>query len=107
MQIILLNATPSQTLAILLGGQSCQLNVYQKTTGLFMDVSVTTKTPPLIIGGVICQNENRIVRDLYLGFIGDFIFKDTQGNSDPDYTGLGDRFQLVYLEASDLPEGVG
>ena len=106
MQIIPLNAVANQTLAILLGGQACQLNIFQKSTGMFMDVYVDGGLTP-IITGVVCQNENRIVRSLYLGFIGDFVFKDTQGSDDPVYTGLGDRWQLVYLEASDLPAGVG
>jgi len=68
--------------------------------GLFIDVFVNNQ---LIIGGVICENLNRIVRDSYLGFIGDLIFYDTtKGGNDPDYTGLGSRYLLVYLEQSDL-----
>lgn len=104
MQVILLRAVPNQTLAVPLAGQNCRLNVYQKTGGLFMDVRLNDQ--PVILG-VICQNANRIIRDLYLGFIGDFAFFDTQGSDDPIYTGLGNRFQLVYIEASELPEGVG
>jgi hypothetical protein len=98
-----LQATPSQTLTTTLGGQGCQLNVYQKSTGLFMDVIVNNV---LIIGGVVCENLNRIVRSAYLGFIGDFVFLDTQGTSDPTYTGLGSRYVLIYLTAADLAAGV-
>jgi hypothetical protein len=97
--IVPLTATASQSLQIVLSNQSCQLNVYQKFFGLFMDVSVNDS---LIIGGVICQNDNRIVRDLYLGFIGDFAFFDTQGGNDPVSTGLGSRYQLWYLTPTDL-----
>lgn len=104
MLIVPLQAVPNQTLAVLLSNQACQLNVYQKAFGLYMDVLVSNK---LIIGGVICQNLNRIVRSLYFGFQGDFWFSDQQGTSDPDYTGLGTRFVLQYLEPSDLPLGVG
>lgn len=106
-QIVPLTAVPNQTLAVPLAGQNCRLNVYQKNSGLFMDVLVDDS--PIILG-VICQNANRIVRDLYLGFAGDFAFYDTQAGStptDPVYTGLGARYQLVYIEASELPEGVG
>lgn len=99
-----LQPVSNQTLSVNLGGQSVQLNIYQKQTGLYIDVLVNNG---LIIGGVICENVNRIVRDLYLGFIGDFVFVDIQGNDDPEFTGLGDRFQLIYLEAADLPTGVG
>ena len=99
MLIVPLQAVASQTVAVQLAGQNCQINVYQKSTGLYCDLYVNGS---LIIGGVICQNLNNIVRDLSLGFIGDLAFIDTQGSSDPDYTGLGGRFSLAYLELSDL-----
>ena len=99
-----LQAVPNQTLTVSLGGQNCQLNLRQQPTGLYMDVFVNNA---LIIGGVICENLNRIVRDLYLGFVGDLMFDDTQGGTDPYYTGLGTQYVLVYLEASDLPAGIG
>lgn len=89
----------SQVVNVQLGGQSCTLNIYQKSTGLFIDVLVNNVQ---IVGGVICQNINRIVRDLYLGFIGDLVFYDTQGNNDPSSPGLGTRYQLVYLTPTDL-----
>ena len=104
MLIVPLNANPNQTLTVGLGNQACQLDVYQKSGGLFMDVYVNNA---LIIAGVLCENLNRIVRSLYLGFAGDLVFFDTQGTNDPDYTGLGSRFVLVYLAPGDLPPGVG
>ena len=64
----------------------------------------------LIVASVLCENINRIVRDLYFGFSGDFAFLDTQGTNDPIYTGLGGtgaRFQLFYLFPADLPAGQG
>lgn len=102
-----IQAVPNQTLQVQLGGQPCVLNIYQLAYGLFMDVYVSNS---LIVAGVICENLNRIVRDLYLGFVGDFVFVDTQGAmnpQDPVYTGLGSRYQLIYLEATDLPAGQG
>lgn len=94
-----LQPIPNQSISTTLASQNCRINIYQRTTGLFCDLYVDNA---LIIGGVICQNLNRIVRDVYLGFVGDFGFCDTQGDSDPDYTGLGSRYLLIYLEASDL-----
>jgi hypothetical protein len=99
MQIIPIAATPSQKLTILLGGQNCQIKVYQKTTGVYLDLAVNDSP---IVSGVVCRDRVAIVRDTYLGFTGDLSFFDTQGTSDPSYTGFGARFQLVYLEASDL-----
>lgn len=95
-QTVPLQAVPNQTTQVVLAGQSCQLNVYQAPTALFIDVYVNDE--PIRVG-MICQNLNRIVRRLYLGFVGDFIFVDTQETSDPVYTGLGTRFFLIYLTA--------
>jgi len=100
MQVIPLTANPSQTLTVPLGtNQICRINVYQKFYGLFIDLYVNGN---LIIGGVLAENLNRIVRSTYLGFSGDLAFYDTQGNDDPDYTGLVTRWQLLYLSPSDL-----
>lgn len=109
MLVVPIQPVPNQTFQAQLGGQPCVLNVYQTAYGLFMDVFVGNT---LIVGSVICENRNRIVRSLYLGFVGDFIFVDSQpdplnGPSDPVYTGLGTRFLLEYLEASDLPANEG
>lgn len=99
MKIIPLTATPAQTLIVVLENQICQIDIYQKFHGLFINLSVAGV---LVIGGVVCENLNRIKRSAYLDFIGDLCFVDTQGSEDPDYSGLGDRFVLAYLEEADL-----
>lgn len=99
MQIIPLLPVPNQTLTVNLDGQICQINLYQRGANVFIDVLVNNV---LVIGGVICQNLNRIVRSLYLGFIGDLAFIDNQGSTDPVYTGLGTRYSLAYIEADEL-----
>jgi hypothetical protein len=113
-----LSAVPSQTLSIVLDGQSCQIAVYQKqpitdeygvAAGLFFD---------LIVGGVPiintarCLDRTLILQDRrYLGVVGDFMFLDTTATeggpptfngAPPFYTGLGAQFVLLYLEAADL-----
>ncbi len=106
MQIVPLQAVPSQTFNVGLANQQCKINVYQKQTGLFFDLYVAGA---VVITGVLCLNLNLLVRNTYLGFIGDLAFVDTQGTSDPDYTGIGIRYQLVYLAIGDvlgLPPGV-
>lgn len=103
MQIIPLQAVPNQTVSVNLSGQVCQIDVYQAGAYLYLDLYVNNT---LIIGGVICQNLNRIVRDLYLGFSGDLAFVDNMGTSDPVYTGLGAdasaHFNLLYITAAEL-----
>ncbi len=99
MLIVPLQAIPNQTVTTTLDGQVTQINVYQTYNGLFTDIYLENT---LIIGGVICENQNRIIRSVYLGYSGDFAFIDTQGSNDPDYTGLGSRYFLTYLTAAEL-----
>lgn len=99
MLIVPLQPRPSQQVQVQLAGQTCQIKVYQAPTAMFTDLYVNNG---LIIGGVICQNRNRIVRSTYLGFIGDLIFVDQQGTTDPVYTGLGTRYLLYYLSTDNL-----
>ena len=94
-----LSATPSQSLSVQLAGQQCEISVYQKSTGVFLDLSVSDVS---IVTAALCVDRVRLIRHDYLGFIGDLAFVDTQGSSDPDYTEFGTRFLLVYIEASEL-----
>jgi hypothetical protein len=98
--VIPLQPTPSQTLNALINNQEFQINVYQKTTGLFMDVILQGGEP---LYGVQCFDSNRIVRNSYFGVDGDFTFFDTTGNgNDPYFTGLGTTFVLLFLTPADL-----
>ena len=92
-QIVPLLAVPSQQFTLPVGSQTAQLSVYTKSTGLFMDVSLNDT---LVIGGVLCRDRTLIVRDAYLGFVGDFFWADTQGTDGPVYTGFGARWLLAY-----------
>lgn len=94
---------PSQTMQVNLANQICNIDLYQKDSGLFIDLYFQGQDAP-VVAGVICENLNRIVRDAYLGFTGDFVFIDSQGTSDPTFDGLGTRFSLAYLSADDLTE---
>lgn len=99
MLIVPVQAVPNQTFAILLANQACQITLSTRLNGLFMDL-VVGNVP--VRNGVICQDRNPILRFSYLGFIGDFWFLDSQGTSDPVYTGLGSRYLFEYLEAADV-----
>jgi len=99
MRKIPLRAVPSQSLSVVLAGQSCQINVYEKSTGMYLDLFVNHQP---IVTTALCHDRVRIVREGYRGFLGDLAFIDTRGHADPEYTGLGDRFILTYLEAAEL-----
>ena len=92
-QIIPLTAVGAQSFTVLLGTQQCAINIYQLSTGLYCDL-VANNTD--IVSTMLCLNLVGLVREAYLGFTGQLFFYDTQGTSDPDYSGLGDRYQLVY-----------
>ncbi len=99
MIVIPLQPLPAQTVDVVLNEQPVTVFVYQRSTGLYVDLDLNHV---LVIGGVIAHDRNRIVRSTYLGFVGDIAFVDTQGSSDPDYTGLGDRFILGYFFPEEL-----
>lgn len=90
-----ISALPSQIVSVVLSGQSCRINISQKSTGLFVNLYVNDA---LIVGGVICLNSVPIVRDAYLGFKGDLLFYDIQQFADPVYSDLGTRFKLLYMQ---------
>lgn len=105
---------PNQTLQIVLGGQNCSIELrtldgYATTDTVSLDVPQPYLAFSLSVSGVSitttqnCLNQKRLLLNRqYLGFVGDFMFIDTQGQDDPQYTGLGTRWQLIYIEAADL-----
>ena len=101
-QVIPLTDVAAQSLPITLNQQECRVTVYTKSLNVPIQPPLDIPSDPnptyeninpvfldlyvndvLIVGGVLCLNETRIVRDVYLGFIGDLSFVDTQGSDDP------------------------
>jgi hypothetical protein len=66
-----------------------------------MYCDLTVNNVSIVSTGIVLDRV-RIVRQPYLGFVGDIAVCDTQGVSDPTHDGLGARYLLVYLEAGDL-----
>lgn len=114
MQVIPLQALPAQISTIVLGGQQCEISVYTKTGYAYSDVPEFTVTNESIYldltsNGVtitttaLCLNGNRLLRNReYLGFVGELMFVDLQGDDPPQPDGLGTRWVLLYLSADDL-----
>lgn len=96
-----LRPTPNQSLQIVLAGQNCTLRLYTRAQDgaehLYCDLAVEQA---LVFGGVICRDMVELKLYGYLPFAGQLFFVDMQGDADPDWRGLDDRFRLVYL-----PEG--
>lgn len=101
MILVPLAAVPSQTLSVVLANQDCQIALRQNGPNMYFDLTVSGQ--PVVIARIV-RNKQRLLLDArYYGFVGDFIFNDTQGDTQPTYTGLNARYLLYYMEAVDLP----
>lgn len=98
MQTIPLQPVPTQATKVVLGGQNVQLLIYQKPQGCFVDINADGVD---VVVGIIARDAVPLVCREYTGFIGNLLFIDTQGSSDPSYDGLGSRWSLVYLTAEE------
>ena len=99
-QIVPMTEAPAQSITITLGGQACLIVLYTKSTNVPMwnpDEIATDPNPvyenvnpcfvdlytgagaTLIIGGVYLRQGSLIVRDTYLGFVGDMSIIDFSG----------------------------
>jgi len=97
-----LQPVPNQTLAITLARQAAQIALRQNGANIYFDLLLNNE---YIVRTRICRDRQRLLLDAaYKGFVGDFVFIDTQGEDNPSYRGLGgvgSRFQLIYLEAGE------
>lgn len=84
---------PAQKLAVQLAGKAVGVTLFQKATGLFANISLAGAA---VASGVLCRDGVPLVNAAHLGFPGDLTFVDTQGAADPDYSGLGSRFKLLW-----------
>lgn len=99
MRTISIEPKKSQSISVELGGKQCKIRLVQRNSFLYMDLSIDGKR---ILQGVPCLFGNKMVGYKYLGFPGDLIFMDNFGQLDPEWSGLGERFKLYYIEEPDL-----
>lgn len=99
MQTISIESKKSQTLSINLAGQLCVIRLIQRESFMYMDLTVNGNP---IMQGVPCLYGNKMVGYSYLGFKGDLVFIDNDGQNDPFYEWLGSRYILYYIEESEL-----
>lgn len=89
---------PSQYLSAVLAGQNCQIAIYQKSRGIFVDINVDGTD---VAAGVLAHDAVALNPVSYANFSGNLMLIDSQGSDDPNYQGLGTRFVLVYLTAEE------
>lgn len=94
-----LSALKEQTITVTLADQPCRMRLVQRESGMYIDLY---KNEVAVALGVPCLYATKIVRYAYLGFVGDLVFLDIEGQSDPSYDGLGGRFRFYYMEAGDV-----
>ncbi|MFN1150040.1 phage baseplate plug family protein [Serratia liquefaciens] len=96
---IVLKPLKAQRFTVTLNNQACEIRLAQRTTGLYIDMTVNSIP---CLQGALCLNGNKIVRYGYLPFAGELFFADLEGNADPEWSGLGERFKLYYLAPEEL-----
>ncbi|HDL8567158.1 TPA: hypothetical protein ACMY33_001234 [Yersinia enterocolitica] len=89
----------SQAIFVTLDGQNCLIRLIQRDSFMYMDLTVNGNP---ILQGIPCLYANKIVRYKYLGFKGDLFFLDNEGQSDPQWNGLADRFPLYFITEAEL-----
>lgn len=99
-QQIPLQAVASQRLAVVLAAQNCLINVYQKADSMYCDLTVNDV--PVLRTHAVRNRIRLLLAAGYFGFQGDLVFVDTQGDAQPEYTGLGSRWFMLYLPVTEL-----
>jgi len=116
-QVVPTTTAPSQAINITLAGQQCLINLYTKSTNLpvaqlgsvitdpvyenanpcFVDLYVNGVADPTIAGAYV-RSGSLLVRDTYLGFLGDLSVIDTSG-ADEDPFGVPPTLPPPYLRS--------
>lgn len=91
--IIPINPIPNQNFEIDLDGQRCEFNFLTRGAFMYMYMKLNNES---IIDGAICLNKVNLTNFNEAGFKGKIYFEDTQGDLDPLYWGLNDRWILYY-----------
>lgn len=90
---------PSQTLSVVVGGQACNIALRQNGANMYFDLTVNNV--PIVIARIVRNKQLLLIDVKYKGFRGDFLFNDSQGDTQPVYTGLDTRYRLYYVETTD------
>lgn len=98
MQIIPLQNIPFQSFTIDLDGQNCVIELRQYGVAMYMTLSIDQEK---IFDNVIC-NDNTLFPVFATKLKGKFGWVDTKGKSDPEVSGLENRFNLVYYAESEI-----
>lgn len=90
--IVTLDKFPNQSIKVELDGKDCNLTFITRDGKLYLDEFSVNGIN--IINGIVCLNGNNLLS--LSKFKGKLYFKDTQGDEDPYFSGLNDRWLLFY-----------
>ena len=90
-----LTQDPNQTIRVILGNQQVVIGITSTGNGVFVSVNSNGVD---IINSVLALNQMALMVNYYMGFVGQLMFYDTQGESDPTWDGFGTRYLLVYMD---------
>ena len=97
--IIPLDNIPNQKFQIELGEKVCLFEFITRGLFLYMNLSIDGKEQ---MNGIICLNNVDLIQYKIINIGGRLYFTDTQGELDPIYWGLNDRWLLVYEVIDDV-----
>ena len=86
---------PNQSFEIELNDKRCRFEFITRGFSLYMNLSIDDVEK---VNGIICLNNENLILYPEIGLEGKVYFTDTQGNLDPLFYGLNDRWLLVYEE---------
>lgn len=93
-ETINLQKSASQQFSANLSEQPCTIKVHQRGSDVYVDLYVNGEA---VVLGALARDRVGLTRHLHLPFKGELLFVDTHGSIDPQYTGFGERWQLLYL----------
>ena len=85
--------TPAQSFKVKLNNQNCEIRLYYRFGSTYMDLVVGGLK---IVTGAICRDRTNIIQIAQSRFEGQLLFIDMLGDSDPLYSGFGERWRLFY-----------
>jgi hypothetical protein len=88
-----LSPHPNQRFDVNINNQYCIITLEQRSTGLFFGMTVNGVA---CCDNVLCLDRQPVIFTDYRGFVGNLYFQDMQGTSDPEWSGLGSRYWLIY-----------
>lgn len=93
MLIVPTSSIPSQSFQIVLDNQDCDIELLTRGERLYLTLAVDGE---IVQANALCLNRVSIIQIPNSKFYGTLAFVDTLGSSNPEYSQLGDRYQLFY-----------